>query len=50
MHTMNTSVNYAAPLCNLVPINRILSVNDVVKSKNDAREKVVKSEVSELWA
>ena len=38
MHSMNTGVNYAAVLCNLVPINGILSVNDVMKSENDARE------------
>ena len=35
---MNTGVNYAAVLCNLVPINRILSVNDVMKSEDYARE------------
>ena len=47
---MNTSINYATLLCNLAPIYRILSVYDVVKSEDDAREKVVKSEVSEWCA
>jgi len=35
---MNTSINYATLLCNLAPIYRILSVYDVVKSEDDARE------------
>jgi len=45
---MNTGVNYAAVLCNLVPINGILSVNDVMKSENDAREN--SSEIGSIWA
>jgi len=38
IHKMNTSINYATLLCNLAPIYRMLSVYDVVKSEDDARE------------